>query len=155
MEREEFVKNARSRLHHYCARRERSSKELLDKAIELELQEAEAEKILKEFLELKIIDDARFARMMVRSKFLSNKWGKVKIRMSLRTKGISSQLIEEGLKEIDHDDYLNLIRRLVDNKMPKVKKKGMQKKAHIVSYLRAKGFEDSSVWEIVNEYQFN
>ncbi len=75
--------------------------------------------------------------------------------MSLRTKGISSQLIEEGLKEIDHDDYLNLIRRLVDNKMPKVKKKGMQKKAHIVSYLRAKGFEDSSVWEIVNEYQFN
>ncbi len=155
MDRDEVIKHARSKLFHFCARRERSSNELELKALELELSSNEVDGLVKEFKELKIVDDLRFAKIMVRSKFIGNKWGKVKIRHSLRAKGINSSLIDQGLKEIDFDDYLGLIRKLIEQKIPKVKKKGMQQKAHIVSYLRRKGFEDSSIWEVINEYQFN
>jgi regulatory protein len=153
--RQEFLQKIRNRLHHYCSIRERSSAELREKAFSLELTEPEVEGIVKDFMELRIVDDERFASIYVRSKFIGNKWGKLKIKQGLRIKLKSPSIIDRALAELDDEEYAATIRHLIESKMSRSRKKGLQKKAQIVSYLRSKGFEDSAIWTEINTYQDN
>ena len=53
----------------------------------------------------KFIDDTRYARIYTEDKLRFNHWGKQKIGLMLRQKGISPEIIAEALNEIDHSQY--------------------------------------------------
>ena len=82
-------------LMRMCARSERSSGDALRLMKRWGVTDEEARKVLARLQADRFIDDARFAEAFVRDKLNLSGWGAYKIKMSLRAKGVSREIIEE------------------------------------------------------------
>lgn len=82
-------------LMRMCARSERSSGDALRLMKRWGVTDEEARKVLARLQADRFIDDARFAEAFVRDKLNLSGWGAYKIKMSLRAKGVSGDIIEE------------------------------------------------------------
>ncbi len=78
-----------------CARSERSSGDALRLMKRWGLADEDAQKVLARLQSERFIDDARFAGAFVRDKLNLSGWGAYKIKMALRAKGVSQEIIEE------------------------------------------------------------
>lgn len=78
-----------------CARSERSSGDALRLMKRWGLADEDARKVLARLQSERFIDDARFAEAFVRDKLNLSGWGAYKIKMALRAKGVSQEIIEE------------------------------------------------------------
>jgi len=140
------------RVRKYCALRERSVKEVRKKLYELDVLEDKAQLIIEKLKEEGFLNEKRYVSAFARGKFRNKKWGKKKIEMELKNQGISKELLEKGLKEIENADYLQVLDTLLLKKWRMIKAKSsndtysdndlftpsMQK---LINYALQKGFE--------------
>jgi regulatory protein len=142
------------RLALWCSRQERSYKEVTQK---LETLGATYESILivaKALQEQNFQNDLRFAQAFSGGKFRIKHWGKMKIRKALQEKGISTENIALGLKEIDLDDYYKTAEKLIQKKHASLfGEKPLEKESKIHKYMNTKGYESSLVREILADLQ--
>lgn len=99
-----------------CAYQERC---IFDINVKLREWKAEAglrKKIIAVLKEEDYIDEMRFVRIFAGGKFRIKKWGRNKIRAKLRMKNIPEQCIETGLLEIDENEYIETLRKLIEKK---------------------------------------
>lgn len=98
-----------------CARTERSSGDALRLMKRWGLSNEDAAKVLARLQAERFIDDSRYAEAFVRDKLNLSGWGAYKIKMALRTKGVSKDIIEEVvapmLAETDMTERLEEIMR--------------------------------------------
>lgn len=96
--REQKAKTAQQALQslmRMCARSERSSGDALRLMKRWGLTDEDAHKVLVRLQTERFIDDARYTEAFVRDKLNLSGWGAYKIKMALRTKGVSKEVIEE------------------------------------------------------------
>lgn len=94
------------KLARYCAYQERCRQDVRLKLAGLGVRGAAETARWMERLEAEgFLDENRFARAYCRGKFRQNRWGRRKIIMGLRAKGISAGDVAAGLSEIDAGDY--------------------------------------------------
>lgn len=94
------------KLARYCAYQERCRQEVRLKLSGLGVKgAAEAARCMTRLEAEGFLDENRFAHAYVRGKFRQNHWGRRKIIMGLRAKGISEADVAEALGEIDPADY--------------------------------------------------
>lgn len=102
-------------LMRMCARSERSSGDALRLMKRWGVADEEAKKVLARLRAERFIDDARYAEAFVRDKLNLSGWGAYKIKMTLRTKGVSKEIIDEVvapmLAETDMTERLEEIMR--------------------------------------------
>lgn len=95
------------------------------------------------------LNEERFTRSYIRGKFNIKNWGRNKIRMHLKQKGISEKLISKCMDEIDESDYEKLIVRIWENYYSKQKAaKEYEKKLKTTRYLLSRGFEYQKIMDI-------
>lgn len=82
-------------LMRMCARSERSSGDALRLMKRWGVADNEAAKVLARLRAERFIDDARYAEAFVRDKLNLSGWGAYKIKMTLRTKGVAKDIIDE------------------------------------------------------------
>lgn len=82
-------------LMRMCARSERSSCDALRLMKRWGLTDEDAHKVLVRLQTERFIDDARYAEAFVRDKLNLSGWGAYKIKMALRAKGVSREIVEE------------------------------------------------------------
>lgn len=82
-------------LMRMSARSERSSGDALRLMKRWGLTEEDARKVLLRLQSERFIDDARYAEAFVRDKLNLSGWGAYKIKMALRAKGITKEIIDE------------------------------------------------------------
>lgn len=104
------------RLEELCARSEQCEGELREKLRKWSIPSNKASEIIASLRSRRFVDDARFARAYVRDKFRFSHWGRRKIEMYLRQKRVEQDIIDVALDEIDPEDYLLLLRRLLSAK---------------------------------------
>ena len=140
------------RVRKYCALRERSVKEVSKKLYDLEVLEDKAQLIIEKLKEEGFLNEKRYVSAFARGKFRNKKWGKKKIEMELKKQGITKDLLDKGLKEIENTDYLLALDTLLQKKWKQIKAKNadeiysdndlftpaMQK---LINYAMQKGFE--------------
>lgn len=135
--------NILQRICGYCIYQERTQSEVRKKLKSLGVSGDEAEEIISRLITENFINEERFAKQFAGSKFRVKKWGKIKIRFELKSRGLSEYCIKEGLREIDKEDYFITVRDLLAKKIEELEKLKnpmlIQKKAS--DYLRQKGFE--------------
>lgn len=85
---------------HLLSMREHSVYELTDKLIKKGFDAAVVDSVLQELLEANYVNDERFAESYVRSRQMRG-MGPIKIKSELRSKGVSSSIIDEHIKESD------------------------------------------------------
>jgi len=142
----------RNMIGRYCAYQERCTSEAETKLKAWGAPPAEIPSILKSLVKEGYIDDARYARSFARGKFNNNHWGKARIRLELKARGIRETYITAALQEIDPGDYEAQARLLLQKKLSEIKdEKKLNIKAKLFNFVTGKGFEPDLVYNILNE----
>ena len=145
MERETALK----KMLHYCDYQDRCKKEIFTKLNTFELTDSDRDFIIEFLQDEGFINDERYCRSFVKGKLNLKKWGVNKIKLSLITKGIDREIIDEVLAEIDQDSYKEELVSLLKNK--KINESDPYKrKAKLVRYAVGKGYSLSMVMEVLN-----
>ena len=131
----------------YCAYQDRCTQEVRNKLATFDMPSSEKDKIVKLLVDEGYLDDERYASTFVRSKIHLKKWGVNKIRMSLKMKGISDEIISNALSEIDPEIYREeLIKVLKSKKINETDP--YKRRAKLAQYAMQKGYEPNLVWDV-------
>ena len=132
----------------YCSYQDRCTQEVRTKLATFDISDSDKEKIMQVIVDEGFIDDERYASTFVRSKMHLKKWGVKKIKMALQMKGISDEIIQNALSEIDPEIYREELIKMV--KAKKINESDPYKrKAKLAQYAMQKGYEATLVWEVV------
>ena len=149
--RSDKMKEAKVKAGRYCAYQERTQQEVRDKLYALGLFRDEVEQVLTELITENYVNEERFAKSYASGKFRIKQWGKRKIIYALKQKNISSYCIEKALKEIEEDEYIATIKKLIDKKSSALAGDKFIINKKVSNYMIGKGFEAELVWSILNE----
>ncbi len=142
------VSQALEKMRAYCALQDRCMQEVRQKLYQHGIWNDEAEEVIAQLIIEGFLDEERFARSFCRGKFRMKQWGCKKIIFELKQRNISAVCIQKALTEIDENEYLEVLRNLIDKRidLPKASKADKQKTA---SYLIGKGFEADLVFAVL------
>lgn len=109
------------------------------------------DEILLYLMKENYLNEERFTRSYIRGKFNIKNWGRIKIKIHLKQKGISEKLISKCMDEIDEDDYRKIILQIWNNYYSKQKGfKDYQKKSKTIHYLLSRGFEYEEILQTIS-----
>ena len=134
----------------------KSRLQLARKLAERKVPDDVAEAVLDRFEEVKLIDDADFAEMWVRSRAQSRKLARGALRRELAEKGIGTETAAVALEQLSDEDEESAARELVQRKLRGVT--GFEDRAErdktarrLASMLARKGYQPSQAFRIVGE----
>jgi len=99
-----------------CAQGEHCQWELTEKMRRWEIDEAAQARVMQRLVAERYVDDERFARAFVKDKVRYNKWGRRKVEQALWQKHIDADTQQRVLSEIADEDYLDVLRPLLQQK---------------------------------------
>ncbi|MFY8019842.1 MAG: regulatory protein RecX [Bacteroidia bacterium] len=139
---------AKLKAESYCAYQERCQQEIRRKLSEWGVWGLDAEEIILHLINENFLNEERFAKAYAGGKFRTQHWGRVRIKRELKQREISEYCIKQAMKEIDEDDYMEVIKNEAEKKMAQSKLKlEWQKKQKVAQYLVSRGFETDLVWQ--------
>ena len=109
------------RLTALCAQAEHCPQEMRDKMARWDIDETEQERIIARLTEERYIDEERYARAFAKDKIRYNKWGRRKVQQALWMKRISTDIQQRVLDEIDENEYISVLRPLLQQKRKGIK----------------------------------
>ena len=108
-------------LAQLCARCEHCQHELMEKMRRWGMSDEAQARVMARLVGERYVDDERYARAFVRDKIRYNKWGRRKVEQALWTKHIDDDIRERVLGEVGDDEYLSVLRPLLQQKRRSVK----------------------------------
>lgn len=134
----------------------KSRLQLARKLAERNIPEDVAEAVLDKFQEVRLINDAEFADMWVRSRSQSRKLAKGALRRELAEKGIDQETAASALEQLTDADEESAARTLVERKLrpgTDLSDRVERDKAvrRLASMLARKGYQPSQAFRIVND----
>jgi regulatory protein len=141
--RDKTPQQALQSLMRMCARSERSSGDALRLMRRWGLGEEDARKVLARLQTERFIDDARYAEAFVRDKLNLSGWGAYKIKMSLRAKGVSGDIIEEVVAPmIAETDMAERLEDIMRRRMRTLKyTSAYDAKTKLIRFAASRGYE--------------
>ncbi|MFC0344175.1 regulatory protein RecX [Epilithonimonas hispanica] len=139
------------KLVNYCVYQDRCHYEVERKMREFLLIPEAKDEIFLYLMNENYLNEERFTRSYIRGKFYIKHWGRNKIKMNLKQKGITEKLISKCMDEIDVDDYEKAFMKIYHDYFSKQKgMKDYQKKSKTIKHLISKGYEYDVVLDVVN-----
>lgn len=140
-------------LMRLCARSEHSSGDALRLMKRWGVADDEARKVLARLQSERFIDDARFAEAFVRDKLNLSGWGAYKIKMSLRAKGVSREVIDEVvLPMIEATDMGERLEEIMRRKMRTLKfSSPYDAKSKLIRFAASRGYDMEAAIEAASK----
>lgn len=139
----------KQKLVNYCVYQDRCHSEVEQKMRDFLLIPEAKDEIFLYLIKENYLNEERFTRSYIRGKFYIKHWGRNKIRINLKQKGITEKLIAKSMDEIDEQDYLDSVNKIYQDYYSK--QKGMrdyQKKSKTIKHLMSKGYEYDLIMEV-------
>jgi len=131
---------------YLCSKAEKCKSDIRKKLYDWKANPSEHEKIISELEKQKFIDEERYTNFYVKDKFRFNKWGKIKIKAMLFQKQIPEKIINNAITKIKHDEYLEMLKNVINEKKAKLKEKEPYKeKTKILRFASSRGFEPNII----------
>lgn len=137
-----FQKSALNKIINYCNYRDRSTKEIKIKLLDLNYSIEIIDSAISQAIELGIVDNFRFSKSFSRGKNQKNRWGKIKIAYELKNKGLNDKEITFGLESIGEKSYYKILMKSIE--VYKRKSKNFEKNK-LIKHLINKGYETALV----------
>lgn len=148
---DEALKKKLSRLEAQCVKREYCVRDIMAKALKAaEGNQAEADELVASLRADKFVDDARYAAAFAREKSSLTGWGPVKIRFTLRAKGLSETDIAAGLAEIDSSRAEERLERLTAAKWKSLQD-DPQGKLKLIKFALSRGYDYDAVQAAISK----
>ncbi len=142
------------KIRDWCAYQERCQQEVRDKLYEYGLNTENVENIIAQLINENFVNEERFAMAFAGGKFRIKKWGKVKIRQELKAKRISDYCIKKGLAQIEEQEYINTLKRVLALKSKSITEKNrLKKKQKLVRFALGKGYEQDLVFDLLDDIE--
>ena len=134
---------------------EKSEKKIREK-LSADFDEEVIEEVVEFLKKHELVDDERFAEMIVSNDLNFKRVGKNRIKQNLYTKGIKREYIESAISDIDSDVELENAIYLAKKRLPRIKDKDINKvKNKLYQHLSYKGFSydiiKSAIREVLEE----
>ncbi|MBR2127442.1 MAG: RecX family transcriptional regulator [Bacteroidales bacterium] len=137
------------RLRRLCSRREYCRSDVMKKALDaLDGDRNAAEQVVQALVDEKYVDDLRYASAFARDKASLAGWGEVKIRYMLGTKGISKDIINMALEEIDAGKAQSRLEKLLETKY-RTLKDDPQCRLKMLRFALGRGYGYDEVTDVV------
>ena len=143
MKKQKSEAEAFSQLMALCSQSEKSAYEIRQKLKQWGL-ESKSDAIIEKLKKENFINELRFVKAFSHDKILINKWGKIKIKYMLRGKQIHENIIEDGLSQIDEEEYTKMVEEEMyrKNKSLKISNR-YQRKAKLYAFGSQRGYESA------------
>ena len=115
------AEQALAALMRLCARSEMSSGDALRLMRTWEVAEGARQSVLQKLIDQRFIDDRRYAEAYTREKSSLAGWGKRKIALQLRQKGVSRDIVDEVLASLNTDEQSERLADKLRRKMRSTK----------------------------------
>lgn len=139
------------RLRGLCSRREYCRSDMMKKAIAaLDGDQSEATRVVDLLVKERYVDDLRYASAFARDKSSISGWGSVKIRHMLSAKGISREIIDAALEEIDEEKASSRLDKLLQSKARSLKD-DPQAKLKLLRFALGRGYGYEEVKDVVDK----
>ena len=135
------------KIQSYCLYQERCVKEVKNKLFSFKVNPKLAEKIIQTLIDNDYLNEERFSEMFVRGKLRIKKWGRIKLKHELRSKGIDIDIIENKINKINEKEYIEYFNQFSTNKIKFLKGSKDQKKRSFINYFTYRGWENSLIYE--------
>ncbi len=146
------VQEATKKLEGYCAYQERCHKEVVNKLREIRMIPEAIDKIVVHLVENDYLNEERFAKSFARGKFTIKKWGRKRITLELKQRGISRFNIKTAIQEINQTAYLETFDALADKRLAQITEKNLLKRRKkLADYLLYRGWESDLVYRKIKE----
>ncbi len=130
----------------------KTRKQLGDALRKREIPDEVAEEVLTRLEEVGLIDDGAFARAWVESRHSVRGLSRRALAQELRTKGVSGELAEQALAQLDHDDETEAARALVDRRLRSTRSLERQTRTRrLVGMLARRGYSEGLAYRVVRE----
>ena len=145
VDKEIFLKAAR-----FCAYQERTQNEVRKKLYEWNTDKEETEEIISYLVLENYINEERFAKTFAGGKFRIKKWGRRKIYNELKIRGLSPYCVQEGMKEIEDEAYMNTLYSLLLGQK-KERDSALAEKQRLYRFVYFKGYEPELIREAIEK----
>ena len=133
---------ALAKMKAYCASAEHCRAELTEKMQRWGLAYDTVNRIVTQLEHENFIDEERYCRAFINDKYRFAKWGKVKIAQALHLKKIPPYVYSLMLNNIDEEEYLGILRRLLEAKRKSVRATdAYEQNGKLVRFALSRGFE--------------
>ena len=130
----------------YCSISEHCVADVEEKLKVWGVKAEDSDKIIKHLIKQDFMNEKRYCRAFVRDKFGMNKWGRIKISLALREKGIDKDQINEALNLIDDAEYEAQLARLLKNKLQTITYQfEYEKQGKLFRFAQSRGFENNVI----------
>lgn len=146
------IAEIKEKMARYCAYQDRCHWEVEQKLKEFLLIPEAKDEVILTLMQHNFLNEERFAHSFVRGKFNQKQWGRLKITQELKKRNIGMRLINDALKQIDNQDYLNTLIDLMEKKADRITYKNeYDKRTKLTRYLMQKGYEYELIKECLND----
>ncbi|MDE5997513.1 MAG: RecX family transcriptional regulator [Muribaculaceae bacterium] len=140
------------RMAGLCAGAEQCAVDIRQKILRQGFSVEEAEKMLAYLRTNKYIDDSRYARAYAVDKVRFSGWGKLKVMMGLRAKGMSDSMISQALDYIPEKDYIEVLNKVLLAKARCLDLGEVKERQKLYRHLASRGFESQQIISAIRNY---
>lgn len=148
---------ALNKITGYCSAGEHCRSEVVEKMQRWGLPYETVNRIVEHLVEEKFIDEERYCKAFVNDKYRFDKWGKIKIAQALQLKKIPSSLYWIYLNNIDKEEYLSILNKLLQSKRKSVHAETeFERNGKLIRFALSRGFEMDDIrqcLDVVDEFE--
>ncbi len=138
----------------YCSAGEHCRMEVTEKLVRWGLPHASIVSILNRLEAGKYIDEERFCRAFINDKLRIAKWGRIKIAQALTLKKIPPATYRSLLREIDQEEYLSTLQKLLKAKRRSIHEKNECKlNDKLIRFALSRGFEMEKICHVLRQVE--
>lgn len=139
-------------LMRLCSRAEKSSGDAMRLMRTWDVPETERQGVLNRLIELRFIDDARYAEAYTREKSSLSGWGAKKIALHLRQKGVDREIIKATLSALDSCEQQERLEDKLTKKLRTTKAaNSYELRGKLLRYAMSLGYEYDSAKDIIDK----
>ena len=143
---------ALAQLMRLSSRAEKSSGDARRLMYRWGIPKSDAERILAQLIDLRFIDDGRYAAAYVREKVRFSGWGVHKIRAALAAKGIPREIIDRALEGLDGGAMDDRLEKYLKRKLLIIKATTpYEMRAKLIRYGMSLGYDYDKVNKAVDK----
>lgn len=132
---------AKGKILKYCAYQERSQKEVKNKLYDMGLYTNQVNELMLYLIQENYLNEERFAMHFAASKMRQKKWGRRKIEIALKEKGLGEKLIKKSIGALNKVQYSSNLEALIEKKDRTLRYSSeYERKQKLIRYFLGRGY---------------
>lgn len=145
------AEQALNALMRLCSKAEKSSGDALRLMYRWGVPIAERQGVLDKLVEMRFIDDTRYAEAYTREKSQLAGWGARKIAQNLYQKGVSKDIVAKTLAMLESDDQRAMLEKRLQRKLPTIKATtDYERRGKLLRYALSLGYDYDMVISVID-----